>query len=70
MKEQNKDLTILTRDELLQKNRSLKEQLFKLNQARYAGSVDKPHQFSVIKREIARIQTLLNAQKVKANGQA
>ena len=49
--------------ELLQKEKSLKEELFKLNMQRYGGRVDKPHMFSLLKRDIARIETILNEKK-------
>lgn len=55
----------LTMEELIQKEKSLKEELFKLNQQRYAGRVEKPHQFSLIKKDIARINTILNSKKEK-----
>ncbi|MBU1727359.1 MAG: 50S ribosomal protein L29 [Candidatus Omnitrophica bacterium] len=54
------ELKNLSREELMQKERSLKEELFKLNQQRYSGRVEKPHMFSLIKRDIARIKTILN----------
>lgn len=57
------ELRNLSQDELLQKEKALKEELFKLNLERYSGRVDKPHMFSVIKRDIARIQTILNEKK-------
>ena len=50
----------LSKDELLQKEKNLGEELFKLNLQRYGGRVEKPHMFSLIKRDIARIQTILN----------
>lgn len=50
----------LSREELLQKEKDLKEELYKLNLQRYGGRVEKPHMFSQIKRDIARIQTILN----------
>ncbi|MCG8430300.1 MAG: 50S ribosomal protein L29 [Candidatus Omnitrophica bacterium] len=53
------ELRNLSREELLLKEKSLKEELFKLNAQRYTGRVEKPHLFSVYKRDIARIQTLL-----------
>jgi len=53
------ELRNLPREELLQKEKSLKEELFKLNMQRYSGRVEKPHIFSLIKRDIARIQTIL-----------
>lgn len=55
------ELRALSREDLLQKEKSLKEQLYKLNLSRYSGRVDKPHMFSLIKRDIARIQTILQA---------
>lgn len=54
------ELRNLSREELGQKERALREDLYKLNAQRYAGRVEKPHMFSLIKRDIARIQTILN----------
>jgi len=54
------ELRSLSRDELLQKEKALKEQLFKLNLQRYSGRVEKPHMFSLIKKDMARIKTILN----------
>jgi large subunit ribosomal protein L29 len=62
------ELRALSRDELMQKERALKEELSKLNEQRYGGRVEKPHMFSLLKKEIARIQTILNAKKEKTNG--
>ena len=55
----------LNQEELLVKERNLREELAKLNQARYAGRMDKPHMYSSIRKDIARIQTLLNEKKPK-----
>lgn len=60
-----KELINLTKEELLQKERSLREELFNLNKQRYAGRVEKPHMFSIIRKDIARIQTILNQKKEK-----
>jgi len=54
------ELRSLTKEELLEKERKLKEELYKLNLQRYGGRVEKPHMFSSIKRDIARIQTILH----------
>jgi len=62
------ELRNLSKEELIQKEKSLKEELFKLNMQRYSGSVEKPHLFSLIKRDIARIRVLLNEKKEKING--
>lgn len=59
------ELKALSREELIQKEKTYKEELFKLNLQRYSGRVDKPHLFSQIKRDIARIQTLLNSKERK-----
>ena len=58
-----KELRNLSKEELLQKEKSIKEELFKLNMQRYSGRVDKPHMFSLLKRDIARIETILNEKK-------
>lgn len=55
-----KELRDLTVEELKAKEKTLKEELFKLNLQRYSGRVDKPHMFSNVKKEIARIKTILN----------
>ena len=62
------ELRNLSEEELLQKEKTLKEELFKLNQQRYGGRVEKPHLFSSLKRDIARIQTILNEKRKNKNG--
>lgn len=58
-----KELRSLSKEELLQKEKALKEDLFKLNMQRYTARVEKPHTFSMIKRDIARIRTILEEKK-------
>lgn len=60
-----KELRSLSEDELHSKEKALKDELFKLNAERYAGRVEKPHRFSLLRRDIARIKTLLNEKKDK-----
>ena len=60
-----KELRNLSRDELIQKQKALKEELFKLNRQRYTGNVAKPHEFSLVRKEIARILTLLSKERQK-----
>jgi large subunit ribosomal protein L29 len=67
------ELRALSKDELIAKERTLKEELFKLNLQRYSGRVEKPHQFKLLRKDIARIETLLNetqkpTRKEKKNG--
>ena len=54
------DFRSLSTDELIQKEKTLMAELFKLNQQRYSGRVEKPHMFSLIKKDIARIKTILS----------
>ncbi|HTY45149.1 MAG TPA: 50S ribosomal protein L29 [Patescibacteria group bacterium] len=62
------ELRALSKDELIVKERALKEELSKLNEQRYGGRVEKPHMFSLLKKDIARIHTILSAKKEKTNG--
>jgi len=57
------ELQNLTREELIQKEKALKDELYKLNMQRYAGRAEKPHMFGLLKRDIARIKTILNLTK-------
>jgi large subunit ribosomal protein L29 len=52
-------------DELHTREKDLREQLFKLRFQRATGRMESPAKMREVRREIARIQTLLNE---KANG--
>ena len=65
MKSKDKGFENLSHDELLLKERNLKEELFKLNSQRYGGRVEKPHQFSLLRKDIARIETLLHKEQLE-----
>jgi len=54
-----KDLRALSSDELVTKEKTLKKDLFDLKYQRKIGRVEKPSQFKLIKRDIARILTIL-----------
>jgi large subunit ribosomal protein L29 len=60
-----KELRSLSKEELLQKEKQLKEELAKLNTQRYSARVEKPHLFSLIRKDIARIQTVLREIETK-----
>ena len=60
-----KELRNLAPEELLQKEKALYEELSSLNTQRYTGRVEKPHKFALIKKDIARIRTILNDKKEK-----
>jgi large subunit ribosomal protein L29 len=54
------ELRNLSKEDLVLKVAGFKEELSKLNYMKKAGQVDKPHRFKELRRNIARIQTLLN----------
>jgi large subunit ribosomal protein L29 len=58
-----RDLRNLSREELIQKEKSLRQELFRLNQQRFEGRVEKPHLFSLMRKDIARILTILGEKK-------
>lgn len=49
----------LTRDELVQRKRDLEDELFNLNMRRSLKSLDNPLRLRHIRRDIARLNTLL-----------
>lgn len=59
------ELRNLSKDELTSKEQELKSELFKLNIQRYGGQVEKPHRFSLLRKDIARIKTILNQNREK-----
>jgi large subunit ribosomal protein L29 len=63
MKNKIDELRNLSREELVQKEKALKEELYKMNLQRYTTQPEKPHMFSLIRRDIARVKTLLNEKK-------
>lgn len=58
-----KELIELTKEELIQKRDTIKHELFKLNFQRKSGRVEKPHTFSLLKKDIAKIETILSLRK-------
>ena len=60
-----KELRELGPEELVQKAKDLKKELFDLNFQRRHGRVEKPGRFRTIRRDIARILTILNDTEAK-----
>ena len=58
-----KDLKEFSDDELVNKEKELKKEFFALNSQRQVGRVEKPSSFRNIKRDIARILTVLSERK-------
>jgi len=63
VKQKIEEMRNLAKEELHLKLKAFKEELFKLNAQRYSGRVEKPHMISSVKRNIARVMTLLNEKK-------
>lgn len=55
------ELRGLTKDDLLAKRETLQAELNKLNYQKTVAQVGKPHQFKLVRKTIARINTLLSA---------
>lgn len=60
-----KEIRELTRDELATRKRELREESFHLRIQQQSGQLEKPSQLRAIRREIARIETVLT-EKTKA----
>ena len=54
-----KELKELSSEELLKKQNDLKKELFALNYERKIGQVEKPSRFGLLRRDIARILTII-----------
>jgi large subunit ribosomal protein L29 len=58
-----KDIRSMSAEELAQKEKALKKQLYDLRYQRKIGRVEKPAQFKNARRDIARILTILQERK-------
>ena len=59
-----KDLENLTEDDLIVKEKQLKKDLFDMESHRQMGRVEKPASFRNLRRDIARILTVLKERKI------
>jgi len=55
----NKEIRELTSDELRARKRELREQIFHLRLQQAGGQLEKPSELRLLRREIARIETVL-----------
>ncbi len=60
-----KEIRELSLDELATRQRDLKQESFHLRLQQQAGQLEKPSQLRALRREVARLETVLN-QKRKA----
>ena len=54
----------LSSEELVEKEKGFKKELFDLNFQRKIGNVEKPGRFRVLKRDIARVYTILREREL------
>ena len=54
-----KEIRDLSRDELGARRRELKEEMFHLRIQQQSGQLEKPSQLRTLRREVARIETVL-----------
>ena len=60
-----KELRELSREDLVNKEKELKKELFDLHFHKRMGTVEKPSRFKMIKKEIARIFTILRERELE-----
>ena len=65
----NKEIRELTPDELRARKRELREQVFHLRLQQASGQLEKPSELRTLRREIARIETVLT-QKIQTAASA
>jgi len=62
-----KELNNLTEQELIDKEKIFKKKIFELNVQRKTGRVEKPSEYRFLKKDIARILTILNERAKDGN---
>jgi large subunit ribosomal protein L29 len=60
-----KEIRDLDNDELMQKNKELVEELFKLRLRHTTGQLESPAMMSSVRKDIARIRTVLREREVQ-----
>ncbi len=61
------DIRKMTNEELQKELVALKEELFKLRFQHATNQLENPQQIASVKRDIARIKTIIREQELKAN---
>lgn len=62
-----KEIHNMTNDELTTKLASLKEELFNLRFRHATGQLENPNVLKTVKKDIARVKTVLRERELKAN---
>ena len=61
-----KEIKEMTNDELVKKLESLKEELFNLRFRHATGQLENPNVISGVKKDIARVKTIIRERELKA----
>ena len=61
-----KEIKEMTNDELVTKLESLKEELFNLRVRHATGQLENPNVLSSVKKDIARVKTVIREREIKA----
>ena len=61
-----KEMSELTSDELLTKKRDLRQETLHLRLQQQSGQLEQPSRFRLLRREVARIETILAQRAAKA----
>ena len=61
-----KEIKEMTNDELVKKLESLKEELFNLRFRHATGQLENPNVISGVKKDIARVKTVIREREIKA----
>ena len=61
-----KEIRELSKDELITRKRDLRQEVFHLRLQQQSGQLEKPSQLRLIRREVARIETVLTEKNRKA----
>lgn len=62
----SKDIRELAPAEISTKLREIREQLLQLKLRKQTGQVEKTHELRTLRKDIARLETILNEKKAKA----
>lgn len=63
-----KEVVNLSDEELLKKLQELKSELFNLRFRHASGQLENPMSINLVKKDIARVNTVIRARQIKAQG--
>ena len=66
----SKEIRELSPAEITTKLRNVRDELLQLRLRKHTGQVEKPHMIRVLRKDIARLETILNEKKAKKTAAA